>query len=149
MGTKSKWLKGKLTFYNNAVVEENVSTAYVTAADLIPPYGLRVLQPAGAVSFIVNGGPTVGAELQIVNVTTHIATVRVSTAAADVEIHSNGAQSTNFYGVTLKAASAAKGEMPGCVSLRGLSTARWVVVGTALSSGGTTGGGHALSTSLT
>ena len=79
--TKSKWLKGKLTFYNNAVVEENVSTSYTSTNAQIPPYGLRILNPSTSAKFILSGGPTVGAELQLVCLSTYKSVVRVSTAA--------------------------------------------------------------------
>lgn len=153
MGTKSKWLKGKLTFYNNAVVEENVSTAITSTNASIPNYGLVVLNPTTSAKFRVNGGPAIGAELQLVCLSTYTTFVRVSTQDS-----TNGGEtilrpsSCEAYAVGLHAASSDRGGMPGMVTLRGITTSAWAVVGASLSSGvlgaGTTGGGYYLSTAF-
>jgi hypothetical protein len=153
VGTKAKWLKGKLTFYNNAVVEENVSTSYTSTNATIPPYGLRILNPTTSAKFIVDGGPAIGAELQLVCLSTYTTFVRVSTQDS-----TNGGETIvrpgtcEAYAVGLHAASSDRGGMPGMVTLRGITTSVWAVVGASLSSGplggGTTGGGYYLSTAF-
>jgi len=150
MGTKSKWLKGKLTFYNNAVVDESVGI-YTTTNASVPPYGLRVLEPTTSAKMRLSGGPAVGQEVQIVCLTTYTTVIRVST----MDSTNGGATvvapgSCEVYAVGLKAGSPAAGGFPGCVTLRGVTTATWAVVGNANSStvGGTTGGGQYLSTSF-
>jgi len=143
MGTKSKWLKGKLTFYNNAVVEENVAS-YTSTVTSIPPYGLRVLNPGGNKSYKLSGGPAIGQELEIVCISTFVTSVRVSTAIGGVTIDRPTA-STDAHGVIVTAAGSTAGNYPGAATLRGISTSQWMLV-----KGYSTGwGGCTLSTSLT
>ena len=127
MGTKSKWLKGKLTFYNNAVVEENVGT-YTTTLTSLPPYGLRVLNNVAVTKYVLSGGPVIGQELEIVCLSTVATSVNVSTAVGGVEITRPG--STPAYGVVVTAAGTGVGHngLAGCATLRGLSTTRWVLI---------------------
>ena len=139
MGTKSKWLKGKLTFYNNALVEENVGS-YTSTVTSIPPYGLRVLNPGGNKSYKLSGGPAIGQEIEIACHSTFATTVRVSTSALGVEILRSG--TTPSYGVDVTAATVG---YPGTATLRGITTSQWALV-----KGYSTGlGGCTLSTSLT
>ena len=142
MGTKSKWLKGKLTFYNNALVEENVGS-YTSTVTSIPPYGLRVLNPASNTSYKLSGGPAIGQELEIVCNSTFVTSVRVTTAAGGVEILRSG--TTPAYGVIVTAAGTSGGTYPGTATLRGITTSQWALV-----KGFSTGfGGCILSTSIT
>ena len=143
MGTKSKWLKGKLTFYNNALVEENVGS-YTSTVTTLPPYGLRVLNPASNTSYKLSGGPAIGQELEIVCNSTFVTSVRVSTAIGGVTIDRPTA-STDAHGVIVTAAGTSGGTYPGTATLRGISTSQWMLVkGFSVGFGGCT-----LSTSLT
>lgn len=93
MGTKAKWLKGKLTFYNNAVVDENVFS--VVGGTTIPNYGLVVLSPTTDQSYYINGGPAIGQKLEIVVDTSLIASVFCSTTSNEVRSCRSTCRSTN------------------------------------------------------
>lgn len=125
MGTKSKWLKGKLTFTDNAVVEENVGT-YTTTDASIPPYGLRVLENTANAKMKLSGGPAIGQELEIVCNSTFVTVVRVSTAAGAATIARSAA--TVGYGVIVTAAGTSGGTYPGTATLRGITTSSWALV---------------------
>jgi hypothetical protein len=135
MGTKSKWLKGKLTFHNNAVVEENVGT-YTTTDASIPPYGLRVLENTANAKMRLSGGPAIGQEIEIVCNSTFVTVVRVSTDSG-VSIAKPAAQVA--YGVIVTAAGTSGGNYPGTATLRGVTTSQWAIVkGFSTSFGGCT-----------
>ena len=134
MGTKAKWLKGKLTFHNNAVVEENVTS--VVGGTTIRNYGLVTLSPTTAQSYYINGGPAIGQKLEIVVNTSIVASVFCSTTKNTVRILS---PSTTINGLVFIGGST----YPGSVTLRGVTTATW-----ALTSFSTAKGGIALTTAI-
>ena len=125
MGTKSKWIKGKLTFHNDAVVEENVGT-YTTTNAQLPPYGLRVLENTANAKYRLSAAPQIGQEIEIVCNSTFVTTVRVSTAAGGATIAR--ATTTVGYGVIVTAAGTSGGTYPGTATLRGITTASWALV---------------------
>ena len=135
MGTKAKWLKGKLTFHNNAVVEENVQ-AY-TAAGTVNNYGLVVLNATQNASFYINGGPAIGQKLDIVVGTSFVASVFCSTVNNEVRILGSA---TDVNGMVFIPGSTYPG---GSATLRGVTTATW-----ALTSFSTGKGGLALTTAI-
>jgi hypothetical protein len=135
MGTKAKWLKGKLTFHNNAVVEENVTS--VVAGTTIRNYGLVVLSPTTDQSYYINGGPAIGQKLEIVVDTSLIASVFTSTTNNQVRIL--GA-ATDINGMVFIPGSTYSG---GSVTLRGVTTDTWAI--TSFSTGK---GGLALTTAI-
>ena len=135
MGTKAKWLKGKLTFHNNAVVDENVVS--VVGGTTIRNYGLVILNPTTNQSYYINGGPAIGQKLEIVVGTSLVASVFCSTANNVVRIV--GA-ATDINGMVFIPGSTHPG---GCVTLRGVTTATW-----AMTSFSTGKGGLALTTAI-
>ena len=138
MGTKSKWLKGKLTFYNNAVVEENVGK-YTAVNASIPPYGLRVIASTADSKPMLSGGPAIGQEIEIVCNSTFVTTVRVSTAAGGVTIAHTESTAHNIYGVTVTCGGSTAFSHPGVAKLRGITTSQWALVtGYSTSAGGCT-----------
>jgi len=135
MGTKAKWLKGKLTFHNNAVVEENVVS--VVGGTTIPNYGLVILNPTTNQSYYINGGPAIGQKLEIVVGTSLIASVFCSTANNVVRIVG---PATDINGMVFIPGSTYPS---GTATLRGVTTATW-----ALTSFSTGKGGLALTTAI-
>jgi len=123
MGTKSKWKKGVLHFYNNAVVDENV--VVTTAAGALLGYGLSVI------SSTINGTYTMAPPIKgvvkdivvghnLASDSTFVATVLFSTVAGQVTLVS---EHSSAQGLTLTPTS----KWPAVVSLRGLSSAEWAI----------------------
>jgi hypothetical protein len=134
MGTKAKWLKGKLTFYNNAVVEENVQTAGTTVGMSIRNYGMVVLNPAAAAKYTISGGPAIGQKLDIVCKSSLVASVYCSAVKNQVTIMCPNTKVNGFVMIP--------GSTHGCaVTLRGVTTKAW-----AITSFSTAVGGMALTT---
>ena len=135
MGTKAKWLKGKLTFWNDALVEENVTS--VVGGSTIRNYGLVVLSPTTDQSYYINGGPAIGQKLEIVVDTSLIASVFCSTTSNEVRILGSA---TDVNGMVFIPGSTYPS---GSATLRGVTTATW-----ALTSFSTGKGGLALTTAI-
>jgi hypothetical protein len=128
MGTKSKWLKGKLTFWNNAVVNEDVYSTGVVGATTIRNWGMVVLSPAAAASYHIKGGPAIGQTLDIVIDTTEIATVLFSNTKNEVTIGG-----TSFNSLVFVPGST---NHPQSVRLRGQTTSRWQATSMSTQKGG-------------
>jgi hypothetical protein len=138
MGTKSKWLKGKLTFWNNAVVDANVAI-YTTTLTSIPPYGLRVLNNVAAQKFVLSGPPVIGQEIEIVCNSTVATSVSVSTVAGGPTIAKKPGSTGKAVLVTAAGTGVGHGAMTGCATLRGITTSQWALVkGFSLGDGGCT-----------
>jgi len=135
MGTKAKWLKGKLTFHNNAIVDANVFS--VIGGTTIPNYGLVVLSPTTDQSYYINGGPAIGQKLEIVVDTSLIASVFCSTTSNEVRILGSATDVNGFVFIPGSTYPS------GSVTLRGVTTATW-----ALTSFSTGKGGLALTTAI-
>jgi len=120
MGTKSKWKKGRLTFYNDAVVDSNVVTT--TAAGTLNAYGLSVITSSAAATYTL-GVPEAGMTKDIVVGSSWVATVRCSTVANLVTILSPSSDNQN--GVVLTPGST----YTASVTLRGVSTVLWALTG--------------------
>lgn len=123
MGTKSKWKKGVLHFYNNAVVDENV--VVTTAAGALLGYGLSVISSTVNGTYVM-APPIKGVVKDIVvghNLalnSSFVATVRFSTVAGQVTLVS---ENSSANGLVLTARSS----YPAAVSLRGLSSVGWAL----------------------
>ena len=138
MGTKAKWLKGKLTFHNNAVVDGNVATQVGGGvAAKIQNYGMVVVSPTTIQSYYIDGGPAIGQKLDIVLGTSLVSSVFCSTAKNAVII---GATSTPMVNGIVFIPGAT---VPCSLQLRGLTTSRWV-----LTSHSTNKGGFSLTTAF-
>jgi hypothetical protein len=132
MGTKAKWLKGKLTFYNNAVVEENVAS--VVGGTTIRNYGMVVLAPTTAQKYTIKNGPAIGQKLDIVCKSSLVASVYCSAVKNQVTIMCPNTKVNGFVMIP--------GSTHGCaVTLRGVTTKAW-----AITSFSTAVGGMALTT---
>ena len=140
MGTKSKWKAGKLTFYNDAVVDAG-SVVQTTASGAIAGYGLSVIACTSNGTYTL-GAPVAGVTKDITvgngAGSSFVATIRCSTVANSVTIGSPSSDSQN--GVVLTPGST----IPAYVQLRGASTVLWV-----LTSFTTGKGGAALTTACT
>ena len=127
MGTKSKWKNGILRFYNNAVVEENVEQ--LSTAGAVRGYGLTVISTTQAGTYTM-GAPVPGVVKDITvgdgDGSSFAATIRCSTVANSVTIASPSSDSQN--GIILTPGST----YPAGVSLRGVTTVLWTIVGTAI-----------------
>jgi hypothetical protein len=119
MGTRAKWRNGRLTFYNNALVDENVVTT--TAAGDIKSYGLSVLGSSANATYTMDP-PAKGVEKHVVAYTTWTHTLRASSDLS-VEFGKSGGKR---YSITI--APTTKTENLGVsVMLRGVSTTLWSV----------------------
>ena len=143
MGTKSKWLKGKLTFYNNPVVDRNVF--HVVGGTTIPSYGMVVITATGNDSYYIKDAPAIGQKLDIVVNTSWVASVfACSTAAQRTFAGPPAIATTNYNGVVSVPGGAVFGELRPCsIQLRGISTSKW-----AITSCSTQKGGFSLSTAV-
>ena len=132
MGTKAKWLKRKLTFWNEAVVYDDISsTAGIVGGTTIRNWGVVVLSPSVATSYFINGGPAIGQKLDIVVDTSFVASVFASTGAGS----SPGGvtiSGSSFNGIVFKT-SAGK---PQSAQLRGDTTTRWQLTSFSTMTGG-------------
>ena len=129
MGTKSKWKRRRLTFYNDAVVDGTVETIDATTALL--GYGLSVIGTTVDQDYSL-GAPCAGVTKDIMvgigKGSSFVATVVLSTGAT--LITPSTIQSKHTFTLTPGAS------IPAYVQLRGLSTVKW-----ALASFNTTGKG--------
>lgn len=133
MGTKSKWVNRRLTFYNaplnfstgSYAVDQNVVTT--TAAGALNGYGLSYITTTAAGTYTL-GAPEAGVEKQIIVNSSFAATVRASSVANSRTIASPSSDTQNSIILTPGSTYTAS------ATLRGLSTVLW-----ALMSGGVTG----------
>lgn len=126
MGTKSKWkwTNGRLCFYNNAIVDENVVTT--TANGAITGYGLSVLN-FPALGVVVLDPPARGVTKQIIVTSTDFVYVRGSTVNGNVTFANNN--STVINSLQMVTDNSSNFNYPANVSLRAISTAKWAIVG--------------------
>lgn len=143
MGTKSKWKVGRLTFYNDAVVDgtvEEFSAVPTTSYVAMKGYGLAVVG-CTANSLFTLGVPCAGVTKDIVvgdgKGSSFTCTVRCSTVAKQVRIAN---PTTDMCGIVLTPGST----IPAYAQLRGVSTVLW-----ALTSFTTGKGGASLTTACT
>ena len=129
MGTKAKWLKGKLTFWNNDVVNSDIYSTGIVAATTIRNWGLVVLCPAAAAQYRVVGGPAIGQTLDIVVGTSEITTVVFSTLKNSITVGGTSCNSLVF--------EPGPG-IPQSARLRGYTTSKWVVTDYSTMKGGFT-----------
>jgi len=135
MGTKSKWKKGRLTFYNDAVVDgtvEEFSAIPTTSFVAMAGYGLSVIGCTAASLFTL-GAPVAGVTKDIVvgdgKGSSFTATIRCSTVANQIRIAN---PTTDMNGVVLTPGST----IPAYVQLRGVSTVLWVLTSFTTGKGG-------------
>ena len=127
MGTKAKWLKGKLTFYNNAVVDENVTS--IVGGTTIRNYGMVVLAPTTAQKYTIKNGPAIGQKLDIVCKSSLVASVYCSAVKNQVTIMCPNTKVNGFVMIP--------GSTHGCaVTLRGVTTKAWVITSFSTAVGG-------------
>ena len=128
MGTKAKWKAGKLTFYNDAVVDGNVETISDVASNLTG-YGLSVINlTTNAVCTL--GPPAAGVLKDIVCGTvsgsSFVASVRLSTVANTLAApNSVGIVSPSTIAKINTIVLTPGSTIPAFVQLRGLSTLQW------------------------
>jgi len=127
MGTKSKWkwTNGRLCFYNNAVVDENVVTT--TSNGSITSYGLSLLK-FPALGVVVLDPPARGVVKNITVISTDFVYVRGSTVNGNVTFANNNSTVINSLKMVTDNSSAVN--YPANVSLRAISTAKWAITGT-------------------
>ena len=124
MGTKSKWKNGILRFYNNAVVDENVVTTTENQS-AINGYGLSVIKHTAAATtagVYVLGAPVMGVTKQVIVQSSNPVHLRGSTVDNQVRF---AAPTTDVNALILTPGSS----YPANVSLRGVSTVLWAIVG--------------------
>ena len=127
MGTKAKWLKGKLTFYNNAVVDENVTS--IVGGTTIRNYGMVVLAPTTAQKYTIKNGPAIGQKLDIVCKSSLVASVYCSAVKNQVTIMCPNTKVNGFVMIP--------GSTHGCaVTLRGVTTKAWAITSFSTAKGG-------------
>jgi len=129
MGTKAKWKSGKLTFYNDAVVDGTVESIDATTALL--GYGLSIIGTTADQSYSL-GPPVLGVTKDIM-----VGIGKGSSFVASIVLTSGNTLVTpstikSKHTFTLTPGAS----IPAYVQLRGVSTAAW-----ALTSFNTTGKG--------
>lgn len=117
MGTKAKWVRGTLTFYNAGVSYDPVVST--TAAGTITNYGVSVLAAPAASTYTMDA-PQKGINKVLIAHTTFAHSVVASTLTA-VKIGSSDRQVT----LTPTTKTTAKGLS---VKLVGLSTIKWEMI---------------------
>ena len=124
MATRAKWRGGRLTFWNNALVEENVES--VTSAQDIKSYGLTVIGTTANATYTLDP-PHTGVVKDILvgtsNKSSFVATIRGSSVANQVTFASPSSDSQNA--VVLTPGST----YPAGVTLRAISTSQWAITG--------------------
>jgi hypothetical protein len=141
MGTKSKWLKGKLTFHNGPAVDANVftSTTVGGVANKIPSYGMVVIDaPASPYGYYIDGAPAIGQKLDIVSITSEVAFIFAATSGHVVSFTGSVVPGTcEWNGIVSVPGGAVGGNLVPCgISLRGLSTSKWGVTSCTTKKGG-------------
>ena len=128
MGTKSKWkwTNGRLCFYNNAVVDENVVTT--TSNGPITSYGLSVLK-FPALGVVVLDPPASGVVKNITVISTDFVYIRSSTVEDAVTFAGAGTNTTSIHTLKLTPDNSSAVNFPANVSLRAISTAKWAITG--------------------
>jgi len=126
MGTKSKWKRGRLTFYNDAVVDgtvESKSAVPTTSYVDLKGYGLSVIGCTANSRFTL-GAPVAGVTKDITvgngKGSSFVATVRFSTVANRILAT---APATDVNGIVMTPGST----IPSYVQLRGVSTILWAI----------------------
>jgi len=118
MGTKSKWKAGKLTFYNDAVVDGTIETIDATTALL--GYGLSVISTTADQTYSL-GAPVAGVTKDIAvgggKGSSFVATIVLTTG--NTLVTPSTIQSKHRFTLTPAAS------IPAYLQLRGLSTLRW------------------------
>ena len=121
MGTKAKWVKGILTFYNGAVAHDSVVST--TAAGALTGYGVSVLAATANATYTL-AIPDVGVKKQLVAHTTFTHTVRASSAVATGGF---GVTGTTLHDIALSPTVALSPEGVS-VELVGMSSILWEII---------------------
>jgi len=128
MGTKSKWKAGKLTFYNDAVVDGNVEIIDDVASNLLG-YGLSVINlTTDAVCTL--GAPAEGVTKDIIvgngAGSSFVASIRLSTVANTLAAPDSVGLITPSTIAKINTIVLTPGStIPAFVQLRGYSTSAW------------------------
>lgn len=122
MGTKARWVKGILTFYNGAVAHDSVVST--TAAGAITDYGISVLAATANATYTL-AAPKVGVKKALVAHTTFTHTVRATSAVATGGF---GVTGTTLHDIALSPTVALSPEGIN-VELMGMSSILWEVIG--------------------